>query len=237
MRFVMSQFEFLGPAHIVALSLTLLLPIVLSVIARRYHHTAAPISIAFAAVLLVNEVAHWIWRLATSSVEDFLRLNLPLHVCGVAVFAVMVALVFRKRIAYEIAWFWGLAGTANALITPQLEVGFPEYRFFQYFITHGGIVAGALFATWGLGMRPTGVSVFRAFVLLHVLCVVAFSVNLALGSNYMFLMAPPVTQSPFFFAPWPWYIPILDAFALVLFGLLLLPFLIRKPQQEAAAPP
>lgn len=112
----------------------------------------------------------------------------------------------------------------------------PEYRFFQYFIGHGGIVAGALFATWGLGMRPTAMSVVRASVLLHVLCIVAFGVNVALGSNYMFLMEPPVPQSPFFFAPWPWYIPILDAFALFLF-VLLLPFLIPELLRRSSAGP
>ena len=233
----MSQFVFLGPAHLGAMGLTLALPVLLSVIVRRYERTTRGICIAFAAVLAVNETAHWIWRLATVGVEEFLRLNLPLHICGIAVFAVMVALVFRNRIAYEIAWFWGIAGTTNAVVTPQLEVGFPDYRFFQYFITHGGIVAGALFATWGLGMRPTAMSVVRAFVLLHVLCIIAFGANLALGSNYMFLMEPPVTQSPFFFAPWPWYIPILDAFALLLFGLLLLPFLIPDLLRRGAAGP
>jgi len=219
------------------MGLTLALPVLLSVIVRRYKRTTRAICFTFAGVLLLNEVAHWIWRLATSTVEEFLRLNLPLHVCGIAVFAVMVALVFRNRIAYEIAWFWGIAGTTNAIITPQLEVGFPDYRFFQYFIVHGGIVAGALFATWGLGMRPTAMSVVRAFVLLHVLCIIAFGVNLALGSNYMFLMEPPVTQSPFFFAPWPWYIPILDAFALLLFVLLLLPFAIRDLRRRSVARP
>ena len=233
----MSQFEFLGPAHIVAMCVTFALPIVLSIVVRRRERLARGICIAFASVLLLNEVAHWTWRLATSTVEEFLRLNLPLHVCGIAIFAVMVALVFRSRIAYEIAWFWGIAGTTNALATPQLEVGFPEYRFFQYFIAHGGIVAGALFATWGLGMRPTAMSVVRAFVLLHVLCIVAFAVNVALGSNYMFLMEPPVTQSPFFFAPWPWYIPVLDAFALFLFVLLLLPFLIHNRWARNATGP
>ena len=75
-----------------------------------------------------------------------------------------------------------------------------------------------------LGMRPTAKSVIRVFVLLNLLAIVAFGVNWALGSNYMFLSRPPVTQSPFFFAPWPWYIPILDGVALVLFCLLLLPF-------------
>ena len=43
-------------------------------------------------------------------------------------------------------------------------------------------------------------------------------------------MEPPVTQSPFFFAPWPWYIPILDAAAL-----LLVAFLIHKPRRLSEA--
>ena len=233
----MSEFDFLGPAHIVAMGLTLALPVILSVVVKGHPSAARGTCVAFATVLLVNETAHWIWRLADSGLEQFLQFHLPLHVCGIAVFAVMGALVFRNRIAYEIAWFWGIAGTANAVITPQLEVGFPEYRFFQYFITHGGIVAGALFATWGLGMRPSAMSLIRAFVLLHVLFVVAYGANMALGSNYMFLMAPPDTRSPFFFAPWPWYIPILDAVALLLFFLLLLPFLIRnRPRRDIASP-
>ena len=60
------------------------------------------------------------------------------------------------------------------------------------------------------------------------LAIVAFGVNWALGSNYMFLSRPPITQSPFFFAPWPWYIPILDGVALVLFYALFIPFKIGR---------
>ena len=77
-------------------------------------------------------------------------------------------------------------------------------------------------------MRPTAKSVLRVFVLLNLLAIVAFGVNWALGSNYMFLSRPPITQSPFFFAPWPWYIPILDGVALVLFYALLIPFKIGR---------
>ena len=140
--------------------------------------------------------------------------------------------MYRKRLAFEIAWFWGLVGATNAVITPQIEVGYPEYRFFKYFIVHGGIVVGALLANLGLDTRPTPMSVVRAFGLLAGLCALVFAVNLLLGSNYMFLMAPPVSESPFFFAPWPWYIPILGLFALFLFRLLLLPFLTRKSDHD-----
>ncbi|MYD59632.1 MAG: TIGR02206 family membrane protein, partial [Gemmatimonadetes bacterium] len=130
--------------------------------------------------------------------------------------------------AYEIVYFWGLVGATNAVVTPQLEFGYPQYRFFQYFIAHGGIVAAALFATWGLGMRPTGRSVLRVFVLLNLLAIVLIGVNLMLESNYMFLCQPPTTKSPFFFLPWPWYLLFLDGVALVLFYVLFILFAKRK---------
>ncbi|MCY4603731.1 MAG: TIGR02206 family membrane protein [Gemmatimonadetes bacterium] len=225
-----SQFEFLGPSHIAAMGATLALPILLTIVVKRLNSAKATQAIcgAFAGVLLLNEILPWGQRLAIVGAYDFVRWYLPLHVCSITVFAVAAALLFRWQTAYEIAYFWGLAGATNAVVTPPLIADYPAYRFFQYFVAHGGIVAGALFATWGLDMRPTSKSVIRVFVLLNLLAIVAFGVNWALGSNYMFLSRPPVTQSPFFFAPWPWYIPILDGVALVLFYLLLLPFKIGR---------
>ena len=225
-----SQFEFLGLSHIAAMGVTLALPILLTIVVKRLDSAKATQAVcgAFAGVLLLNEILPWSHRLAMVGAHEFARWYLPLHVCGITVFAVAAALIFRCQTAYEIAYFWGLVGATNAVVTPQLEAGYPAYRFFQYFIAHGGIVAGALFATWGLGMRPTAKSVLRVFVLLNLLAIVAFGVNWALGSNYMFLSRPPVTQSPFFFAPWPWYIPILDGVALVLFYALLIPFKIGR---------
>ena len=225
-----SQFEFLGLSHIAAMGVTLALPILLTLVVKRLNSAKATQAVcgAFAGVLLLNEILPWGHRLAMIGAYDFVRWYLPLHVCSITVFAVAAALIFRWQTAYEIAYFWGLAGATNAVVTPPLIADYPAYRFFQYFISHGGIVAGALFATWGLGMRPTSKSVLRVFALLNLLAIIAFGVNWALGSNYMFLSRPPITQSPFFFAPWPWYIPILDGVALVLFYLLLLPFKIGR---------
>ena len=221
-----SQFELFGFAHVAAMGVILAVPIVLSIVVKRVDSTKTTQTICygFAGVIAVNEVLNWSHRIATVGVHEFVREYMPLHVCGITVFAVVITLVFRRQTAYEIAYFWGLVGATNAVVTPQLELGYPQYRFFQYFIAHGGIVAAALFATWGLGMRPTGRSVLRVFVLLNVLAVVLIGVNLMLGSNYMFLCQPPVTKSPFFFLPWPWYLLFLDGVALVLFYVLFIPF-------------
>lgn len=221
----MSQFEQWGPAHLSTVGLVIVLPIVLSVVAKHgSRRTTNAICLSFATVLIGNEAGHWIYRLATVGVEEFVHRHMPLHICGITVIVLAVALAFRNRRAYEVAFFWGLAGTANAVLTPQLDVGFPEYRFFHYFIAHGGVVAGVLFATWGLRMRPTFGSLLRAFGLLALLLVALLIVNPLLGSNYMFLRAPPESASPFFFAPWPYYIPVLAGVGFVLFCVLLAPF-------------
>ena len=224
-----SEFQFLGVPHVVALALTIVLPVALSVLVRKADSSVLTNAVCYllAGILIINEIGGWIYRAATvQSFRFFVQNHLPLHICGVALFVVVFALLRRNQILYEIGYFWGIVGTLNAVITPQLGVGFPHYRFFQYFIVHGGIVASVLFATWGLRMRPTFKGLLRSFLLANFYMVVIAGVNLLLKSNYMFICDPPLTKSPFFFAPWPWYIPILDAVVFVLFFLVYSPFLV-----------
>lgn len=224
-----SEFQFLGISHIVVLALTIVLPIALSVLVRRSDSAVVTNAVCYflGTTLIVNEVGHWVYRAAmVQSFGVFLQRYLPLHICGVVAFVVAFALLRRNQTLYEVSYFWGLVGTLNAIITPQLWVDFPNYRFFQYFIAHDGIVVSVLFATWGLRMRPTLKGLLRSFLLVNLYVVVIAGVNLLLKSNYMFICEPPHTKSPFFFAPWPWYIPILDGVAFVFFFFVYFPFLI-----------
>lgn len=220
-------FQTFGTPHLVVMILTLVLAVVLSMLARKNQdgRTAAAIGYLLAAMLLLNDLTAGGYRLMQSGLDYFIRNYLPLHICGVANLVTAATLLFRNRRTYEIAYFWGLVGSANAVITPgAIETGFPSWRFFQYFIIHSGIVVGVLYATWGLGMRPTLGGLFRAFAILNVFALAVGIINLILGSNYMYLSRPPWgTVSPFFFAPWPWYIIILDAVALIMFFVVYLP--------------
>lgn len=222
----MPNFQTFSTPHLIAMGLTVAVPILLAAIARR--RAAATIGYFLAGVLLTNEATNWCYRFAEFDLSRFIQNHLPFHVCGVAVLATAATLLFRNQRAYEIAYFWGLVGTLNAVITPPLGdgEGFPSYRFFQYFIAHSGIVAGVLYATWGLRLRPTLRGLFRAFIHVNLFAVCVGVFNFYVGSNYMFLREPPQTASPFFFAPWPWYIPILDVVALGMFFAVFSPFLI-----------
>ena len=220
----MPNFETFSAPHLIAMGMTLGIPIALAVMARR--RAAVAIGYLLAGALLTNEVANWCYGFTTLGFEQFVKNHLPLHACGIAALATVAALFFRNQRAYEIAYFWGMVGSSNAIITPSLGdgEGFPSYRFFQYFISHSGIVVGVLFATWGLRMRPNLGGLFRAFVCVNLFAAGVGIFNLVMGSNYMFLCEPPETASPFFFAPWPWYIPILDIVALGMFFAALSPF-------------
>ncbi len=239
-----SEFQFLGIPHIVAMILTVAIPVVLAVLVRKVNAPKVTRAVCYflGATLLTNDVVHWVYRIATVGFHVFLQKHLPLHICGLAVFATSFALFRRNQVLYETAYFWGLVGTLNAILTPGgLEVDFPKYRFFQYFIAHSGIVIGILFATFGLKMRPTFRSLFRSFLILNLYMIVVAGINLLLTSNYMFICEPPPdTSSPFFFAPWPWYILILDGVALIFFFVTYSPFLIgdwrkqRRRRREAS---
>lgn len=222
-------FETFGTPHLVAMALTLALPAALAVIARRLG-AAAPKIIArcLAGMLLANEFTYWAVRISEIGFDGWVRNHMPLHVCGVAVLLTTWTLLFRSERTYEIVYFWGLVGAANAVLTPGgLAVDFPQYRFFQYFVAHSGIVTGVLFATWGLGMRPTLRGMFRAFGYLAGFAAFVAVANLLLGSNFMWLSAaPPGTVSPFFAAPWPWYLPILAVVGFTMFFVVLSPFLL-----------
>ena len=173
-------FQTFGASHLAAMALTLAVPALLAGIARRAASAtvAAALGHLLAAVLLVNEVSHWAYRLAEVGPARFAQNHLPLHVCGLAVLLTSAALLSRNQRSYEVAYFWGLVGSLNAVVTPGLEADFPRFRFFQYFVAHSGIVAGVLYATWGLGMRPTLGGLFRAFLYLHLLAAVVAVVNL-----------------------------------------------------------
>ena len=128
-----SEFQFLGVPHIIALVLTIVLPIALSVLVKATNSSVITKAVCYllAATLIVNEVGHWVYRAATvQSVNDFVQSYLPLHMCGVTVFIVIFTLLRRNQSLYEIAYFWGIVATLNAVLTPQLEGRFSALPFF-----------------------------------------------------------------------------------------------------------
>jgi hypothetical integral membrane protein (TIGR02206 family) len=187
-----------------------------------------------AIVIIANEAAWWVWLAGHGSWSS--SYALPFQLCDVAAVVSAAALWFRQPLLVELTYFWGLAGTANGLITPDISDHFPSFSFMQYFIAHGAIVAAALFLVIGLKLTPRPGAVVRVFGLTFGLLVIDAFINLLTGGNYMYLRHTPGAHSLLdVLGPWPWYIVGSAALALVLFAILDLPFAVGRLRRRQAA--
>jgi hypothetical integral membrane protein (TIGR02206 family) len=186
-----------------------------------------------AVVILGNEAAWWIWlgEHGTWSASY----ALPFQLCDVAGVVAAAALWTRQPLLVELTYFWGLAGTANGLITPDVSDHFPTFGFMQYFIAHGTIVAAALLLVVGLRLAPRRGAVLRVFGLTCGLLVLDAAVNLVTGGNYMYLRHTPGAHSLLdVLGPWPWYIVGAAGLALAIFFVLDLPFIAARSRRRVA---
>jgi hypothetical integral membrane protein (TIGR02206 family) len=149
----------------------------------------------------------------------------PLQLCDLAVFVSAYALLTRRQTAYELAWFWGGAGTLIAMITPDVGSGFPSWEFAFFFALHGAVVAAAVVLTLGLGLRPRRGAALRVLLITNIYALFLGGVNLATGSNFMYLCRKPAAGSLLdWLGPWPVYLLAGEVVALALFLALEAPF-------------
>jgi len=159
------------------------------------------------AVLLVGAEVSWLIYHARTSEGADLASALPFQLCDAAIFIAAAALVLRTQLLVEVTYFWGLAGTIQAVITPDLPQHFPSFPFFQYYLAHGGIVAAALFLVVGLGQWPRRNAVLRVGLITILYALLVGAVDASSGVNYMYLRSKPQSASLLdLLGPWPFYI-------------------------------
>jgi hypothetical integral membrane protein (TIGR02206 family) len=182
------------------------------------------------AVLLVGaEVGWWIYLIATHANRAELLYALPFQLCDAAIFVSAVALWTRRQILVEVTYFWGLAGTIQAIITPDLPQHFPSFPFIQYYVAHGGVVAAALFLVVGLGQWPRRRAVIWVAALTIVYAAFVGLLDAVTGADYMYLRAKPASATLLgLLGPWPWYIGWAALIGIALLLILDAPFAVSR---------
>jgi hypothetical integral membrane protein (TIGR02206 family) len=185
---------------------------------------------------VVNEVAFHIVHQVDEGLSA--RGDLPLHLTDAATIAAVIALWSGSALAFELTYFWALTATVQALLTPDLRRGFPDYRWWWFVVAHVGVVVAAVFLAWGLRRTPRAGAVPRTFLWSLGVTALAAAGTLAFDGNYMFLREPPSTGSLLdVMGPWPWYIASSAALALALFWLLDRPFDGRRGRRRGTGIP
>jgi hypothetical integral membrane protein (TIGR02206 family) len=229
-------FELFGTPHLVALTIVALINLALITAGRRLpERWRTPIRYTLAAILLIDEALwHW-WNWSTG--QWSIQKTLPLHLCSVLVFLSAVMLITKSYAIFEFAYLLGIAGALQALLTPDAgPYGFPHFRFFQVMISHGSIITAAVYMATVEGYRPTVRSIKHVLIRGNLYALGVGIVNALIGSNYLFIARKPETASLLdVLPPWPWYLPMLELLALLMIGLLYLPYAIQDLRSKRLA--
>ncbi|AOV07724.1 TIGR02206 family membrane protein [Sporosarcina ureilytica] len=177
----------------------------------------------FALSLLATEWLYYVWMTITANWN--VSHSLPLELCSISLYVAIVLLWTNHRKLYPFVFFAGVGGALQAIVTPDLELGFPHFRFFHFFYTHGGIILTAFFFTWIKGHRPTLKGIIQTIIAINAIAVLVYLINIIVNGNYMFLKIKPKNGSLLdYLGSYPWYLLSLEGIALITFLLMWLLF-------------
>ncbi len=150
---------------------------------------------------------------------------LPLHLCDVllllGLWLTWKASTCLNQKAFEYLYFGACGGTSWAFLTPDIEFGFPHWRYFEFFFCHALVfwILAHLAANRGGLIRP---GAWRGATLaLTGYAVVVGALDYIFDWNYGYLRHKPSAGSLLdLFGPWPVYILWGLAFSAGLFWLL-----------------
>src|SRR5436305_3274827 len=184
-------FQPYGWPHLTVIVLTITLPFVLAAVVHRTKSTRVERTIValLSPVLVVNYVAYLIFVRSHGSLAW--RQMLPLQLCDWGMAVVIIAMWTGNQRWFEVAYFWGIGGTLQAVLTPNLRFGFPDLRFISFFTSHSGIIIGVVFLMLIRRYRPYPMSIVRVFLWSEFYFVVTLIADQLTGFNYGFLLHKP----------------------------------------------
>ncbi len=220
------SFDLFGTEHLAALGLLLFFSIILFVWRERL---TPPWDKRFrwglAGIMIVAATSGWAYAAALG------YLVMPLNLCDAALVAGVIGLFTLHQGACHLVYFWGLAGSLQAVLTPDLDLGYPSFRCVQFFVSHSAVVLAAVYLVVTGRIRPTSATVARIWFITNGYIAMVGLVNWIYGTNFGYLAEKPAHPSLLdFFGPWPYYIAVIELVGTLLLLALYFPFHRRTPQ-------
>lgn len=193
-----------GPDHLIALLLVALCSAAAFRAGR--GRWARPLNILGGVLFSLLAAVLWLARLHDGFQP---ARDLPLFLCDVACLLCIACFFRPSPLPLTLAAYWGLAGTLQAMVTPDLHYAFPSKEYLLFFVGHGIIVVAVFFLV-GKSRSPELLGwrgIRTAFLGLLAYTLVLALVNAAGGWNYGYLCAKPAQASLLdSMGPWPYYV-------------------------------
>jgi hypothetical integral membrane protein (TIGR02206 family) len=200
------EFVLFGRSHVLSLVIIASISIWLLPISRRIVRAgwSTPVARMLALLIIIELTVKTMGHAAYGAPWNKL---LPLQICDVNAVLCALMLVKRSYGMYQVAYFWAMAASIAAMLTPDLRYDFPHPIFVFFFAGHGLSVLGVLYATWVFGFQPRFRSLGIALVVTASYAGFMMVMNFLLGMNYLYLRAKPSAPSVLdYMGPWPWYL-------------------------------
>tara|TARA_B100000945_G_C20317606_1_gene565983 strand:+ start:35 stop:751 length:717 start_codon:yes stop_codon:yes gene_type:complete len=190
-------------------------------------------NIIIGSILLVRCI--WIqWYQYYLGIWD-LQWSLPLQMCSLsAIMSGVLPLIENtnlnknhKQWIFEFLFYYSI-GAFYSILTPVYTTGINGLIYYEYYISHGGILFTSIYFFIILGYRPRVYSWLKVFLYTQPILLTIHLVNYLIGgqANYFYTMEPPIADNPLVMGQYPMHIILLNIFALIHFALLY--FLTKK---------
>ena len=151
-----------------------------------------------------------------------LEWSLPLQMCSFSSFFSGLILVLHglnidkkyKNLLFEFLLYWSV-GAFYSFITPQYTTGIEGLIYYDYYISHGGILFSILFCRLFLGYFPRQGSWKKVFIYSQFILLIIHAINYTIGgqANYFYTMIPPAVDNPLVVGAYPTHIILMNIFA------------------------
>jgi len=215
-----------GTSHLVTICLIFGLVIALFIFKKSLIPYRKIIRITVGWFLIISRISLDIWYIHTGMWD--IRTSLPLELCSIASLACGIMLLTKSQRLFEVFYFIAIGGAIQAILTPDLLFGFPQYRYIQFLADHGMLIIARLLMISLYQYSITLHSVVKAFITINVISAIVFIINSLLSANYMFLKHKPSGASLLdILGPYPLYLLSLEGITLAVFFVLYLPFVFK----------
>ncbi|TDK55971.1 TIGR02206 family membrane protein [Bacillus salipaludis] len=230
----LDPFRLFSVQHLVTIGIIIVLCILLFVMRKELKENwkQGIVRFSLAALIVVSEVSYHLWLIKEHAWS--IRRDLPLHLSDLVVILAVVMLLLRSDKLFQFMYFAALGSSIQAILTPSLDrFSFPHFRYFEFFVSHGGVVLTCLFMVAVFHYRPTISSMWITILIVNLYALCVFFLNKLLGANYLYIMKKPESASLLdYLGPWPWYLLSLELVMILSFYILYSPFWIKRRYQH-----
>tara|TARA_Y100000996_G_scaffold363096_1_gene306662 strand:+ start:5393 stop:6094 length:702 start_codon:yes stop_codon:yes gene_type:complete len=148
--------------------------------------------------------------------------SLPMQMCSFsAIFSGLILILHNlkissnyKNLLFEFLLYWSV-GAFYSFITPQFTTGTQGLIYYDYYISHGGILFSILYCILILEYRPRENSWLKVFLYSQPILLGIHLINYLIGgqANYFYTMIPPAVDNPLVVGAYPLHIILMNLFA------------------------